>query len=504
MTASARSPSSPAAPASSAATWSISCSSAASRSASSTTWSAAASATSPTTQAIRDFVLRAARHPRASRPDDRALRGRRLRLPLRRHRRHRALDRAPARVHVDANVQGTVHVLECARARRRREVRLRGLVVLLRPRRRCRRARTIRSRRSIPTRCRKYQGEQAALPLAPGLPAAGQLDPHLQRLRHRARAPPAPTARCSACSCAEARRQAVHGGRRRHADARLPLRDRRGRGLPRRGGPRPRPAKSGTSAPATRSRSTGWSSCSAATVVHIPKRPGEPDCTWADITKIRRELRLAAEGLASRRASAAIVAEIDYWRDAPLWDPESIAKATEAWFTVLSAARCSHAGRRQHETPRHKIKTAEELRAADRPRPRDEEGDHVPRHLRHRASRPRPPPALRQEQGRHSGRQPHRATRTSPRRNYPPVRAAGAARGQSGRARDGRLRRHRPERRRRSRTSRIIQPDYFAKGYEYTAERPAPEDAGGDGGARGLRRRDDLHARRHRLLVVAR
>ena len=29
--------------------------------------------------------------------------------------------------------------------------------------------------------------------------------------------------------------------------------------------------------------------------VHIPKRPGEPDCTWADISKIRRETRLAAE-----------------------------------------------------------------------------------------------------------------------------------------------------------------------------------------------------------------
>lgn len=25
-------------------------------------------------------------------------------------------------------------------------------------------------------------------------------------------------------------------------------------------------------------------------VVHLPKRPGEPDCTWADIAKIRREL----------------------------------------------------------------------------------------------------------------------------------------------------------------------------------------------------------------------
>ena len=35
---------------------------------------------------------------------------------------------------------------------------------------------------------------------------------------------------------------------------------------------------------------------------------------------------------------------------------------------------------------------------------------------------------------------------------------------------------------RRSRTSRIIQPDYFAKGYEYTASGMPPKTAGGGGG----------------------
>ena len=29
-------------------------------------------------------------------------------------------------------------------------------------------------------------------------------------------------------------------------------------------------------------------------VVHIPKRPGEPDCTWADIEKIKKRFRLVS------------------------------------------------------------------------------------------------------------------------------------------------------------------------------------------------------------------
>ncbi|MGH7015081.1 MAG: NAD-dependent epimerase/dehydratase family protein [Stellaceae bacterium] len=75
-------------------------------------------------------------------------------------------------------------------------------------------------------------------------------------------------------------------------------------------------------------------------VVHIPKRPGEPDCTFADIGKITTELgwkpRVPFEEGVRR-----IVADIEYWRDAPLWDSDSIAKATETWFKFLG--RCEPA-----------------------------------------------------------------------------------------------------------------------------------------------------------------
>jgi UDP-glucose 4-epimerase len=72
-------------------------------------------------------------------------------------------------------------------------------------------------------------------------------------------------------------------------------------------------------------------------VVHIPKRPGEPDCTWADISRIKGELGWAPR-VSFEEGVSRILADIDYWRDAPLWDEKSITKATEAWFKYLGGA----------------------------------------------------------------------------------------------------------------------------------------------------------------------
>jgi UDP-glucose 4-epimerase len=70
-------------------------------------------------------------------------------------------------------------------------------------------------------------------------------------------------------------------------------------------------------------------------VVHLPKRPGEPDCTWADIGKITRELGWKPV-VSFEEGVARVLAEIDYWRDAPLWDAVSIAAATKRWFEALA------------------------------------------------------------------------------------------------------------------------------------------------------------------------
>lgn len=70
--------------------------------------------------------------------------------------------------------------------------------------------------------------------------------------------------------------------------------------------------------------------------VFIPKRPGEPDCTFADISKISAELDWKPK-VSFEEGVTRILANIDYWREAPLWDPASIAKATETWFKFLNS-----------------------------------------------------------------------------------------------------------------------------------------------------------------------
>ncbi len=69
-------------------------------------------------------------------------------------------------------------------------------------------------------------------------------------------------------------------------------------------------------------------------VEYIPKRPGEPDCTWADISRITSELGWKPT-VSFEDGVARMMAEIEHWRDAPLWDPESIEKATKTWFQYL-------------------------------------------------------------------------------------------------------------------------------------------------------------------------
>jgi UDP-glucose 4-epimerase len=68
--------------------------------------------------------------------------------------------------------------------------------------------------------------------------------------------------------------------------------------------------------------------------VCIPKRPGEPECTWADISKIKSDLSWSPD-VSFEEGVSRMVETIEDWRDAPLWNSESIEQATVAWFEHL-------------------------------------------------------------------------------------------------------------------------------------------------------------------------
>jgi UDP-glucose 4-epimerase len=70
-------------------------------------------------------------------------------------------------------------------------------------------------------------------------------------------------------------------------------------------------------------------------VVHVPKRPGEPDCTWADIGKIRRQLGWEPT-VSFEEGVATMMAHIEDWRSAPVWTPEKIDAVTRTWFEHLA------------------------------------------------------------------------------------------------------------------------------------------------------------------------
>lgn len=70
-------------------------------------------------------------------------------------------------------------------------------------------------------------------------------------------------------------------------------------------------------------------------IVYVPKRPGEPDCTWADVGKITSQLGWRPT-VSFEDGVAIMMKDIQRWNDAPLWEPASIAKATETWFRYLS------------------------------------------------------------------------------------------------------------------------------------------------------------------------
>jgi len=69
-------------------------------------------------------------------------------------------------------------------------------------------------------------------------------------------------------------------------------------------------------------------------VEFIPKRPGEPDRTHADIQKAKSLLGWVPK-ISFEEGVMKVLEQINMWKDAPIWDKENIVKATDTWFHYL-------------------------------------------------------------------------------------------------------------------------------------------------------------------------
>jgi UDP-glucose 4-epimerase len=69
--------------------------------------------------------------------------------------------------------------------------------------------------------------------------------------------------------------------------------------------------------------------------IYIPKRPGEPEITQANVNLARKELKWKAK-IKIGTGIKLILKDINYWKKAPLWTPNKIKIATKDWFKYLS------------------------------------------------------------------------------------------------------------------------------------------------------------------------
>jgi UDP-glucose 4-epimerase len=69
--------------------------------------------------------------------------------------------------------------------------------------------------------------------------------------------------------------------------------------------------------------------------IKIPKRPGEPEVTFADISKIKKLINWQPK-ISIEQGVKFLLNNIDNWRDAPVWTPQKIKKATSKWFFYLN------------------------------------------------------------------------------------------------------------------------------------------------------------------------
>ncbi len=68
--------------------------------------------------------------------------------------------------------------------------------------------------------------------------------------------------------------------------------------------------------------------------IFIPKRPGEPDRSCADISKIKSQLKWHPK-IDIKKGINTLLLNISDWKNSPVWTPKKIKVATKEWFKTL-------------------------------------------------------------------------------------------------------------------------------------------------------------------------
>ena len=69
-------------------------------------------------------------------------------------------------------------------------------------------------------------------------------------------------------------------------------------------------------------------------IIRIPKRPKEPDITFANTSKIKKDLKWKPK-ISFENGIKIILSNIDYWKKSKLWTRNKINVATKEWFKYL-------------------------------------------------------------------------------------------------------------------------------------------------------------------------
>ena len=68
--------------------------------------------------------------------------------------------------------------------------------------------------------------------------------------------------------------------------------------------------------------------------IFIPKRPGEPEITHANIKKAKKILKWKPK-ISLEKGLNEVLRSASYWKKSPLWTKSKIKKATKNWFKYL-------------------------------------------------------------------------------------------------------------------------------------------------------------------------